>query len=243
MSYFKSDDEFIYLDAPYAEFYIPMDYFDESMKFAEDMGQTIKVMGVFDISIFMSDDDKRDELFKIPTMINLFVHDQETRVVNIPGHNEAIQCKVLKYVQGNKIMSDRIIEDSQNALQFAQFVTKGKLPVNIPYSQSINLWRKNLELNSTHLGVPSVILEMILSGAYRYKNDPTIKFAKIIGKDESGVSEHDYIMASLRRICQYNSTFTAMTYEDIDSMITSSLNRTREKKQEVPSPIEGIIKM
>lgn len=243
MSYFKSDDNFIYLNAPYAEFYIPMEYFDDSMKFAEDMGQTIKVMGIFDISIFMSDSDKRDELFKIPTMIELYVHDQEIRTVSIPGHDESVQCRVLKYVQGNKIMNSNIIEDSQNALQFAQFVTKGKLPVNIPYNQAISLWMKNLELNSTHLGVPSVILELILSGAYRYKNDPTIKFAKIIGKDNSNVSEHDYIMASLRRICQYNSTFTAMTYEDIDSMITSSVNRTREKKQEVPSPIEGIIKM
>jgi hypothetical protein len=63
----------------------------------------------------------------------------------------------------------------------------------------------------------------------------------VIGKDIS-VSPYDYSMANIRKICQYGSTFTAMTFEDINSMITVSVNRTREKKNEMESPIEKIIK-
>ena len=49
--------------------------------------------------------------------------------------------------------------------------------------------------------------------------------------------------ASIRQICQYNSTFTGIIYEDIDSMITSAINRNRNGKEEGDTPMEKIIKM
>ena len=57
-----------------------------------------------------------------------------------------------------------------------------------------------------------------------------------------GVSDYSYFPASVRQVCQYNSTFTAVTFEDIDSMITSSLNKAREKTPENTSPVEQVIK-
>lgn len=98
-------------------------------------------------------------------------------------------------------------------------------------------------MNGVHLGVPSVIEELILSATYRDKNDLTKKFSNTIGKDPTKVSQFDYKMVSVRQICQFTSTFTGITFEDIDSMITSSLNRARNKTEEKPSPIEKIIKM
>ena len=50
-------------------------------------------------------------------------------------------------------------------------------------------------------------------------------------------------MNRIREICQYTSTFTAVTYEDIDAMITTSLNRTKTKAPEAYSPVEDIIKL
>ena len=64
----------------------------------------------------------------------------------------------------------------------------------------------------------------------------------VAGKDDN-VSDYDYKMASIRQICQYSSTFTALTFEDFDSMVTTSLNRTAEHKSEQESPLEKIIKM
>ena len=84
-------------------------------------------------------------------------------------------------------------------------------------------------MNSVNLGVPSVIIELILSAAYRYKKDPTKKFSHVIGKDLN-VSQFDYTMNNVRQICQYTSTFTALTFEDMDSMVTTSLNRAKTKK-------------
>ena len=97
-------------------------------------------------------------------------------------------------------------------------------------------------MNHVNFGVPSVILELILSVAYRDKKDPTKRFAVALAKNPN-LTDYDYKMASIRQICQYTSTFTALTFEDFDSMLTTSLNRTRLHKQEVDSPLEQIIKM
>ena len=88
----------------------------------------------------------------------------------------------------------------------------------------------------------AVIEELILAVAYRYKKDPSRKFAQVAGKDDN-VSMFDYVMNNIRAICQYTSTFTGLTFEDMDSMITTSLNRTKTKGNESSSPLEDLIKL
>ena len=87
-----------------------------------------------------------------------------------------------------------------------------------------------------------MIEELILSVVYRDKNNPALKFCTNASKDLS-ITEYDYLTASIRQICQYASTFTALWFEDFDSMVTTSLNRTSENKSEMESPLEKIIKM
>lgn len=242
MGYFKSDGKYIYLDAPHAEFYIPKFYFDKSGAFAEDLGITIKVLGVFNIGIFENGNRKDLRVFNVPTWIDLYVSNYEDRNVELPGFNEPVPCKVILYDNGNKITDATTIEDSSNVESFLDFILKGKVPAMIPYDKTIQIWRKNKELNSVHLGVPSVIEELILAVAYRYNKDPSRKFGQVAGNNDD-ISMFDYVMNNIRAICQYTSTFTGLTFEDIDSMITTSLNRTKNKGYESSSPLEDLIKL
>lgn len=243
MAYFRSDQKFIYLEQPYCEFYIPMSYFDGMAGFAEDMGTQIKVLGVFDVGFFEGDKLKEIRVMNLPSWITVYVYDFEIRSVKLPGEEHPVQCKILKFYKGNKVMSSTIIEDSENAELYLKFVISGKIPSSVPYDTSLILWRKNQQINGVHLGVPSVIEELILSAVYRDKNNIGEKFSRVIGKDPKNVSQFDYKMVNVRQVCQFTSTFTAVTFEDIDSMITTSLNRTRNKEEEKPSPIEKVIKM
>lgn len=239
MGVFKSDGSFIYLEASYCEFYIPMYYFDTTRRFAEDMSDHIDVLGLFNVGIFENGKLKEMKTLNLPTMISIFVYDSELREVQM-SNGESLQCKVVKYLKGAKIMQSMIFEDDTNSKNYLQFITSGNLPRIIPYSKAATVWRKNQELNNVHFGVSSLYLELILAVMHRNPNDLSQKFAKIASKD--GVSEYDYATASIRQICQYNSTFTALTFEDIDSMITTSLNKSREKVKETESPVEQIIK-
>lgn len=239
MGVFKSDGNFIYLDIPYCEFYIPMYYFDTTRRFAEDLNDKINVLGLFNVGIFDNGQLKEMKTLNLPTMISLFVYDSELREVKMTN-GEVLQCKVVKYLKGAKIMQSMIFEDEINAKNYLKFITSGNLPRIIPYSKAAEIWRKNQTLNNVHFGVSSLYLELILSVMFRNPNDLSQKFAKVVAKGEAG--DYDYAVASIRQICQYNSTFTALTFEDIDSMITTSLNKSREKVKETESPVEQIIK-
>ena len=241
--YFKSDGRFIYLLKPYCEFYIPQFYFDGTNGFAQDMGASINVMGIFNIGFFENGKLKEMRILNLPSWITVYVYDNMNKAVHLPGETDPVPCRVLQFYQGNKVMNSSIIQDSENCEKYLDFILKGKVPSSVPYNASIALWRKNQVMNKVHMGVPSVIEELILSATYRYKKDVTKKFAHVIGKDPKGVSQFDYKMVNVRQICQFTSTFTAVTFEDIDSMITTSLNRTREKKAETASPIEKVLKM
>lgn len=241
-NYFKKDNQYIYLTKPYAEFYIPEYYFDGEGGFATDMGTSIRTLGIFNIGFFENGNLKEWKVMNIPTWVDLYIYDVESRSVLFPRATEKVSCRVLQYMQGVKIMPSSTIEDSTNAETYLQFVLSGKIPNSVPYDKSLELWQKNQEMNGSDLKVPSVIEELILSVSYRDKHNMGQKFAYVIGKDPK-TSPYDYEMASIRQICQYASTFTALTFEDIDAMITTSLNRTRQKRPEASSPIEKIIKM
>lgn len=242
MTYFKSDGRFIYLDAPAAEFYIPKFYFNDSHKFAENLHTHIKVLGVMDVAIMENGNVKEFKVLNLPTWIELFINDIDEQDIKLPNDDETTECVVLKYIKGSKITNATIPEDCSNVETYLSFVLKGKVPSIVPYEKSIQILKKNQEMNNASLGVPDVIQEMILSVSYRYKKDPSIKFSHVIGKNPN-ISQYDYVMNNIRQICQYTSTFTALTFEDIDAMVTTSLNRTRNKSNEAYSPIENLLKM
>lgn len=238
-SIFRSDGDNIYLDTSYCEFYIPMYYFDSSKKFAEDFNDTIKVLGIFNVGIFDNGKFKEMRTLNLPTMITINVYDSETREVTM-SNGETTQCKVLKYLKNAKIMQSVVFQDEEHAKKYLQFLIGGKIPNIIPYSQQLRVWRKNQTLNGVHFGVSSLYLELVLSVINRNPKKLNEKFAKVASNTDTG--EFDYKFSSVRQICQYNSTFTALTFEDIDSMITTSLNKSRNKVKERESPVEQIIK-
>lgn len=239
---FFSKGRDIILKDKYCELYIPMFYFDQNYRFAENLGDKISTFGIINVGLFTDGKLKAIDTLALPVWISVYANDTENRVVNIPGSGE-IPCKVIKFYEGNPLFANSTIEDSENSQMYLRFITFGKLPTTIPYSKSAKLWKKNQQMNGVNFGVPSIIEEMILSVSYRSKDNTSLKFAKVIGKPNSTATEYDYIMASIRQICQYASTFSAITFEDMDSMITASVNRLRDKKPESDSPIEALFKL
>lgn len=239
----KNDGENMVFTGNYMEMYIPSFYFEG--KLAEDSGSAIRVFGLFIVRVFdIKGKPLALETFNVPTMIHIYpssIEVKELQLVSGPD-GELEKYHVAKFNKGNIVMKNSIPQDATNVELFLDVLTRGKLPKTIPYSQVLQVWQKNLSLNGVKLGVTSTVLEIIISEIYRNKKRPEETFAKLIGKDPS-ISEYAYRPANIREICARNSTFAAITFEDMDSMITSGLNINKYNKQETESPIEKIIKM
>lgn len=237
-----NDGKNLVLNDKYVEFYIPEFYFNPSFGFAEDLGDKYSVFGVFNVGVFTGNNVGYMDTLNIPGNILLNVYEMEYRNIELLGLGTT-PCRVIKYYEKNIITKNFLIQDSVNAQTFLRCVIYGKLPNSIPYSKAIQIWQRNQDMNSVNFGVPSVIQEVVLRVSYRNKNNVAQPFAKLVGRNDVKVSDYDYKMASVRQICQYASTFSAITFEDFTTSVTSSINRKREKKQENESPVEALFKM
>lgn len=241
--YIMDDGNSIKFNGHYMEIYIPGTYYDT--KLAENHGGIINTFGVLTYTVFDNKSKDIDTgIINLPTMITLSpteTSDEKLHMKNNPD-TEPKKYKVCKFYKGDKIMPSNISADSSNVEAFINIIFNNRLDGNIPYNKLLDIWQKNLELNNVKLGVSSSNLEIIISEIYRDRHNPNQTFAKVVGKDPKH-SQFDYKSANIREICSRNSTFAALTFEDMDAMITTSLNMKNYNKKQVVSPIEKIIKM
>lgn len=241
-NFLRDDGENIIFTGHYMEIYVPETYF--ATKLAVIEGSLIKVFGLLECAVFDSNDKKLlQETLNLPTTIVLHFNDMYTTKLNLypkVENSEPVSYRVLKFYRNNILMSNIVQKDSTNVEQFVNLMCDGKIK-GIPYNKILAVWQKNLDLNGVNLGVPSSILEIIISEIYRNNKNPNEKFSKYANKNPKDV--YNYRASNIREICSRNSTFSALTFEDFDMMLTSSLNMSKYDKKQVDSPIEQVIKM
>ena len=236
--FFYTGDGFIRLKAASMEVYVPKAWIGTNL--AVEMGSYIEIFGLVKIKIF---DDKDqviyDGILNMPTMINLYYDSTEYGKMVISGDEpeQVIICRILKY---GPIFTEKIAQSSDNAEKFLALLTSGKIPNIIPYDKVLSVWEKNLSMNGINLGVPILIKEIMIRECYRNPKALEEPFAKVAGK--GNVDMLSYANANMREICARNSTFAAITYEDMDTMLVTSINRKVAGKSQVESPLEKIIK-
>lgn len=222
------------------EIYIPESYTSGGIASIE--GNVFKTFGILPCRVF----DKNDKVLgeytlNIPVDIALYFSDYEVKKYTFNSDPEPSNYAVIKYFTQEKIMSSFITKSSTNAELFMKLMCAGKIK-GIPYDKISIAWLKNMELAGVGFGVTMLIYEIIISEVYRNKNNPDEKFSHYLAKNPKA-SMYDYRPSNMREICSRNSTFAALTFEDFDTMVTTSLNRTQYNKKQVESPIEKIIKM
>lgn len=226
------------------EIYIPIYYFDK--KIAIENGDKFELFAIFNLKIFntVNPDRKSAKLltFKFPSTIITQPNSSETEDIELIKGAGTQRYRVLKYFKGDKLMTTiNVVQSIDNVEKFIDLLNAGKLPNTIEYNMVLNLFLKNLEINNVDLNVPSVVLEAMITEVYRYKNDRSIPFRRVVGKANKKISEYEYITANMREIAELGSTFTALTFEDIDTMINASLNRELYNRDEAQSPVEKIL--
>lgn len=239
MSIFKKDGEWIVTNEQLVEFYIPLSYYDGTVRrLATEKVDGLNVFGVFQVSAFKDGKLLETRILNLPIIIHINTFENEVRNIKMLN-GETEKCMVYKYIKGSKVMRSFIVVDDENGKNYLTLILQGKLPRIIPYSRTNDLWNKNLKLSDVNFGMNAAYLEALLGRVYRDKNNPTRKYALAYNE---GAGDYGYIMASTRQLCKYDSTFSAITYEDFDTALATSLNRTRNKIQETNSPVEPIMK-
>jgi hypothetical protein len=241
--FFKEENGKLIFDGEYMEVYIPDFYFLQDI--ASVVGSDIETIGIFDFKVGTSEDSKDGKLYKLllPTSILMSYSSSYKLQTKLRKELEQESYVVLQLYKGNVFINQLDIkEDVKDSKKFINLLHSGKLPSNIPYEKVIDLYHKSLNMNNVNLGVPSIIFELCVSGLYRSRTDLAVPFRQEIGQTNAKVTSFDYQAIGLKAIAPASSTFTALSFENINQSIISSVKKAREDAKESISPIEKTIK-
>jgi hypothetical protein len=244
-NFLKQIDNTIFFDGEYMEIYLPKDYFDRGI--AEYHGDKISTLGIFNFIIYPESGESKDKgeirLLKLPMEIKFEYDSFFDTSTKLKPDLEKDDYRVFKLSKGSMFIDSIVKEQSaENSKKFIYLLHGGKLPKALKYEDIIVMYHESIGLNKVKLNNPSVIFEMIIAELCRYRNNMEVPFRMVIGKDNVKVSEYDYNNINLKKLPSINSTFNAMTFEDINQAVISSIKKTRNNETENPSPVEKIIK-
>lgn len=240
--YFKDDGANIIFTGPYMEAYIPAYYFEN--KWAEELGDTIKVFGLFNIITFNDANGKSPNpirCFNVPLYMVTYPSAFEVRKIDLNNTNEPELYTVLKYYPNDVFCPNRTTQELHSFEIFLNVLIGGHLPKSLSYDDIVGVWEKNRELNGINFDVSDTIYELVISEIYRSRKNPVKRFGMEMGANPK-TSPYAYKTASPREITKINSTFTGITFENMDEMLTSAVVRSKEDKKENTSPMEEIMK-
>lgn len=243
---YSSDGNSIIINVPYAEAYIPDEIVGDPTKgnpVAYQYGEGIRAIGLFNIRFFSNEDESRDKpklcVFKYPNEITMYPTDRETKTLKLDKNLKEDKYLILKFYQGDVIMSANIEKKSQKCESFMNQLIMGKLPKGLSYDELYFSWEKNFKINGINSGVPAITKQMIISENCRVAGDPSKQFRKIV--NNPNVTLYDYEVHNMVDICANSSVMNALIFERFGDMVTSSLNMTKEGISQNTTPLEEVL--
>lgn len=238
----KKGDQIIF-NGNYMEAYIPESMFNKGI--CQFMGSNkLSVFGLFVFRIGDSNGniDPKSKLhtFNFPSIILTKPSSTENRVIELyPGKGEE-KYVVLKFFKDDAVLfSCNVISKIENIEIYVNLLIEGKLPSTLSYDDLLKITLKCMDVNGG-MPVQALLFSVVLLNLYRWDKDLSVPFRKIIGKGKAGPL--DYKAVNARTVCANDSTFSAMIFEDIDSMAMSSINRKRYNRPTNETPLEQLIK-
>jgi len=243
LKFFEQDGESIRFTGDILNVYLPKNYFESGVALYN--GNEVNTIAFFFFEVKSFEMEEKDQLghiytFKLPARIAFEFDDKNSKTVNLKNTGD-IQYDVLTMNKGSIFVKNINVEQSAvNAKDFLYMLHKGRFPSLIPYEDIIKIYMQNLSINSMSLGCQNCIYEMMLGELMRNKKNPKEPFRKTINKP--GTSSLDYKNINMKNIAFFNSTYTALSFEDFNKAVISGTAKNINNEKETISPAEKVLK-
>lgn len=252
MNEFIRQEDKIYLNVPYAEAYLPKKLFDDpddtetASTIATQYGDGFKIVGIFNIRFFDSDDAPRESTplrtFNYPNMIMTYPTDFTVKTLMLtPTQEEPEPYMILRYYMGDVIMNAEEVQSAGNCAKLLNMITKGKIPSTIPYDRFVEIWHANFDINNFNPQVPSVVMQMIWAEMCRCPEDITKPYRLKWG--QGNADPNGYTETNMNNVAAATSVFSALAFERVKEKLASSINMSKTGVEQRRSPVEEVLTM
>jgi hypothetical protein len=232
----------VLVDAWSFDIRIPKEYFE--LGIAEMVGDRLSTIGIFRFRVREREGGvERRYIMNLPSPIFVKASKEFNAVEDGPeaedAHGSAEPVRVFRLVKGDVLMeSETIVMNPKNVQKFANLLHSGHLP-KMTYEAIYHQYMQVQADNKTSLGVPSSTIEGIIAEICRCHNDRDKPFRLGLA---AGMRGDDFVMASLKSLPHLLSTFSGVSFEDINRALASGIVRTRQGKEERITSMEHTIK-
>lgn len=239
-NWLKREGDAIKFTGHLMEVYIPKYYFDK--KLANFKGDQIETLGIFMFRVTSENGTESIHTMKLPMRCSFEFESFYNQNAKLKESTGAEDYTVFVIKNGMTFLdSVRKEKSAANSKDFVFSLHGGKMPSTIPYPELIQLYIDNLNLNGTKIANPSCILEITIAELSRDMNDISTPFRKTAGSGKE-TNMNNYKMINIKDLPPLNSTFTALSFEDMDASIITSIKKRRNNEKEQESPVEKVIK-
>lgn len=235
LTFFKKDKSGkIISTASSIDIYIPRSYFDENI--AEIIGSKLSVLGIFKFNVALSEGGSETSyLMNFPNQITISFSSQYNKKAAFDGAEDSF---IVFNLEKDDIFmeSETIVPTAKNVEKFAKLLHAGKLP-KTSYEAIYHQYIQVQLDNNASLRVPSTTIESIIAELTRSEKDISKPFR--LSSDPKGKG---FKLINLKQLPQLISTFSGVSFENIDNAITTSIVRKRQDKPNLITPMEETIK-
>lgn len=227
-------------------YYIPENYFDGSSAIIE--GSYVRLLGSFSYQIII-DDNKKTPVrnFNWPTVF-LCRPSKVIKKTNIKltENSKPQDYRLLGFVDGDQLVTNVFTpQDIDNTKELLSLhIMTGKIPSQIPYDELYMYPYDSMKLNGNKFDIHTQLMAMVYSKLCRDPEDHTklFRMSKAIDKDMTS-----YTTMSVKEVPKYISPYAAITSENIDEGIISSIllsdDEESGKLKHKYSPLEKVLTM
>lgn len=224
-------------------YYVPEEFFNNTTKnpIAQVEGEYVSMLGLCMWGI-VDKNGKIGELrlLKIPTIFSCKPYTvDKVKEVKLDKSNTYEDYRILRFKYGDEVISNvRTEQNIDNAeLLFKLIVFTAKIPTLVSYEDIWKLFIENADMNGFSYGLNIQLYCMLTSVICRNPKDISEPFRYTSMKDM-----HDYKPISIRTVPKYISPFTAITSENFDEGVRSSILLSKMPEKDIPySPLEKVL--
>lgn len=232
---FDGDGEFI--------FYVPEVNFGGKSAIVD--GSHVRLLGVLNYEILnKSGGSSGLKTFSWPTIFLCKPYAIEKRKgLKLVKTNDAKDYRILRFKNGDEVVTNvhtpQIIDNVEE--MFRLFLITGNIPTTISYLDLYEYFDRNMNLNGSDYGLNDQLWGAVISETCRDPEDISRPYR--LSKAFARGDMNSYIPVSIKTIPKYISPYVAITSENIDESIISSVLLSDNPKGHKYSPLERVLTM
>lgn len=134
--------------------------------------------------------------------------------------------------------SIRFVQSSKNVEKFVKLLYAGKLP-KMTYEQIYQFHTQVEEENSTPLGIPAATRAAIIAELCRSRKNTRKPYRMTLKIEDK--NKTNYKLVPIKSLPDMVSTFSGLTFENVNKSLVYAISNTKDGKPEVITPIEKIV--